>query len=98
MQNDGRGSKRADRKIAQPQVGVAALFPDPEQRPVQRLPEQIVALAHGNADALAEIAAFDKGAARKRAAILGGGAVDPERKREGVAEDVVDLAALQSCA
>src|ERR1700742_2725303 len=49
----------ADRKIAQPQVRIAAFFPDPEERPVQRLPQQVVALAHGDADALAEITALD---------------------------------------
>src|SRR5712671_6280997 len=60
--------KRTDRKIAQPQIGVAALFPEPEQRPVERLPQQIIALAHGDADALAEIAALDEGPAGERAA------------------------------
>src|SRR6195256_3774765 len=52
--------ERADGKIAQPQIGVAAFFPEPEQRPVQRLPQQVVALANRDADALAEIAALDK--------------------------------------
>src|ERR1700760_1632120 len=67
--------ERTDRKITQPQIGIAAFFPDPEQRPVQRLPQQVVALAHGDADALAEITALDKGPARKRAAFGGIGAV-----------------------
>src|ERR1700728_4470404 len=68
--NDEAGNlERTDGKIAQPQVGVAAFFPDPEQRPVQRLPQQVVALAHGNPDALAEIAALDEGSAREGAAI-----------------------------
>src|SRR6476620_10625693 len=58
-------SERADRKIPQPQIREAAFFPDPEQRPVQRRPQQIVALADGDADAFAEIAALDKGAARE---------------------------------
>src|SRR5450631_249993 len=71
-------SERTHRKIAQPQIGVAALFPDPEQRPVQSLPQQVVALAHGDADALAEIAAFDKRPAGERAAFARIGAVDPE--------------------
>src|SRR5215204_112756 len=61
-------SKRTNGKIPQPQIGEAAFFPDPEQRPVQRRPQQIVALADGDADALAEIAALDKGPARERAA------------------------------
>src|SRR5216117_3952994 len=77
--------KRADRKIPQPQVGEAAFFPNPEQRPVQRRSQQIVALADGDADALAEIAALDKGPARERAAVARIGAVDPERQRARVA-------------
>src|ERR1700742_5321527 len=85
-------SERADRKIMQPQIGVAAFFPDPEQRPVQRLSQQVVALAHGDADALAEIAAFDEWAAGKGATIAGIGAVDPECQRNAVAEDEIDLA------
>src|ERR1700690_3510736 len=85
--------KRAHRKIAQPQIGVAAFFPKPEQRPVQRLPQQVVALAHGDADAFAEIAALDKRPAGEGAAIAGIGAVDPERQRDRVAENEIDLAA-----
>src|SRR5579871_3809827 len=50
--------KRADRKIAQPQIGVAAFFPETKQRPVQGLPQQVVALAYRNADAFAEVTAF----------------------------------------
>src|SRR6202034_729522 len=76
--------KRADREIAQPQIGVTASFPKPEQRPVQRLPQQVVALAHGNSDTLAEIAAFDKGPARERTTIGRVGAVDPERQRDRI--------------
>src|SRR5689334_14091461 len=88
-------SERAHREIAQPQLGGAAFFPDPEQRPVQRLPEQVVALAHGNPDAFAEIAALDERAAGEGAALGGVGAVDPERQRDAVAEDEVDLAAAE---
>src|ERR1700733_4708701 len=93
--NDGSPKllKRAHRKIAQPQIGVAAFFPEPEQRPVQRLAQQIIALAHGDADAFAEIAALDKRAARERAAFGRISAVDPERQRDRIAEDEVDLAA-----
>src|SRR5690349_19504273 len=93
--NDGENSERAHREITQPQIGVAALFPDAEQRPVQRLPEQVVALAHGDADALAEEAALDEGAAREGATIGGIGAVDPEGERDGIAEDEIDLAAAE---
>src|SRR6478609_4708471 len=88
-------SERPHGKIAQPQIGIAAFFPDPEQRPVQGLPQQVVALAHGDADALAEIAALDKWPARERAAVAGIGAVDPERQRDRIAEDEVDLASPQ---
>src|ERR1700722_998478 len=87
--------KRTDRKIVQPQVGVAALFPEPEQRPVQRLPQQIIALAHGNSYAFTEIAALNKRPARERAAIAGVRAIDPERERDRVAENEIDLAAPQ---
>src|SRR5579859_186816 len=88
-------SERAHREIAQPQIGVAAFFPDAKQRPVQRLPEQIVALAYRNADALAEIAALDERPAGEGAAIVRIGAIDPERQRNPVAEDEVDLAAAE---
>src|SRR5579872_6579994 len=72
--------KRTDRKIAQPKIGITALFPKPEQRPVEGLAQQIIALAHGNPDAFAEIAAFNKGPARKRATVGRIRAVDPERQ------------------
>src|SRR5216683_4987674 len=84
--------KRADGKVAQPQIGIAAFFPEPEQRPVQRLPQQIVALADGDADALAEIAALDERPARERTAFAGISAVDPERQRDRIAKDEIDLA------
>src|SRR5262245_54665891 len=94
--HDGEGaSERADREIAQPQIGVAAFFPDPEQRPVQRLAQEIVALAHGDADALAKIAALDKRPAGEGAAFGGIRAVDPEGKRDRVAKDQVDLGAAK---
>src|ERR1700716_4242573 len=85
--------KRAHREIAQPQIGVAAFFPDPEQRPIQRLPQEVVALAHADADAFAEIAAFDERPAGERAAFARVRAVDPERQRDRVAENEIDLAA-----
>src|ERR1700721_2628399 len=87
--------KRTHRKIAQPQIGVAAFFPEPEQRPVQRLPQQVVALAHGDADAFAEITALDERPAGEGAAVAGIGAIDPERQRDRIAEDEIDLAAPQ---
>src|SRR5947207_9993027 len=49
----GAKSKRADGKIAQPQIGETSLLPYPEQRPVQSKPDRIIALAHGDADTLA---------------------------------------------
>src|SRR3954463_9008804 len=79
--------ERADGKIAQPQIGVAALFPNPEQRPVQRLAQQVVAFAHGYADAFAEKTALDERPAAEGAAIAGIGAVDPECQRNRIAED-----------
>src|ERR1700733_12020370 len=85
--------KRTHRKIAQPQIGIAAFFPKPEQRPIQRLPQQVVALAHANANAFPEIAAFDEGAAGKRAAVGRIRAVDPERERDRIAKNEIDLAA-----
>src|SRR5579864_4046532 len=87
--------ERTDREIAQPEIGVAALFPKPEQRPVQGLPQQIIALAHGNPDSLAEIAAFDEGTAGERAALSRITAVDPEPKRDRIAENEIDLATPQ---
>ena len=90
--------ERADGEIAQPQIGVAAFFPEPEQRPVQRLPQQVVAFAHRNSNSLAKIPAFDERAAAERAAFARIGAVDPERQRDGVAENEIDLAAPQCLA
>src|ERR1700759_2327647 len=90
--------ERADGKIAQPQIGVAAFFPQSEQRPVQRLPQQVVALADRDADALAEIPALDERTTAERAAFAGVGAVDPEGQRDGVAENEIDLAAAQRLA
>src|SRR5260370_22115713 len=87
--------KRTDRKIPQPQIGVAAFFPDAEQRPVQRLPQQVVALAHADADALAEIAALDKRPAREPAAFAGIGAVDPQSHRDRDTDNEADLAATE---
>src|SRR5467141_3857035 len=87
--------KRADREIAQPQVGEAALVPDPEQRPIEREPHRLVAFLHGDADTLAEVAAVEIGAAPEGAAVLGIGAVEPERERNAVAEQEIDIAALE---
>src|ERR1700704_812496 len=87
--------ERADGKIAQPQIGVAAFFPKPEQRPVQRLPQQVVAFPHRDSNALAEIPAFDERSAAEGAALARIGAVDPERQRDGIAENEIDLAAPQ---
>src|ERR1700752_355707 len=95
MTESGTALKRADGKIPQPQIGEAAFFPYPEQRPIQRLPQQIVALADGDADAFAEIAALDERAAREGAAFPRIGTVAPERQRDRVAEDEIDLAPPQ---
>src|SRR4051812_39683751 len=92
------GLERAHREIPQPQIGVAALLPDAEHRPVQGLAQHVVALAYGDANALAEETALDEGAAGEGAAIAGIRAVDPERERDGVAEDEIDLALAQGAA
>ncbi len=74
------GSERADRKIAQPQIGEAALLPDAEQRPVERLPQKVVSAPNCDADTFAEETALKIGAAAKFAAVCGVGAIEPESK------------------
>src|SRR3954466_16000000 len=97
--SDGRGtlagnvSKRADREIAQPQIGETALLPDPEQGPVERQADRVIALSDRDADAFTEIAVVGVGAAAKGTAILGIRAVEPESERDCVAEQEIDLAA-----
>src|SRR5262249_42224946 len=91
-------SEWADRKIAQPQVGEAALLPNPEQRPVEREPQRVVAALYRDPDALAEITALRERAADEGAAIGGIGAVEPERQRDAVPEQQVDLAPAQRLA
>src|ERR1700679_1406721 len=88
-------SKRTDRKIAQPKIGIAALFPLPEQRPVQSLTQQIVAALDGDADAFAEEAAVQERTAAKCAAAAGIGAVEPERQRDAIAEQKIDFLVAQ---
>src|ERR1043166_9094601 len=87
--------KRADWKISEPQIRELALLPDPEQGVVQRQPDRIVAAFDRDADALAEVAAVEIGTAAERTAVLGIGAVEPERERDRVAEHQVDVAALE---
>src|SRR3974390_1798494 len=94
-QNQTRNSKRADWKIAQPQVGKLTLLPQPEQRPVECLPQQIVATADRDADALTEETAFGIGPAAEFAAAGGVGPVQPKGERDAVAEQKVNLAFLQ---
>src|SRR5215469_14415708 len=86
----------ADRKISQPQIGKPALLPDPEQRPIQRQPHSVVALAHGDADPFTEEAAVDVRSTAEGAAILGVGAVEPEGERDRVPKQEVDVATPQS--
>src|ERR1700753_1446282 len=90
-----RSLKRADREIMPPQIGIGPLPPDPEQRPIQCLPQQIIALAHRDADTLAEITALDEGPSGKGATTLGIRAVDPEPQRDRITENEVDLATAQ---
>src|SRR5690349_5261133 len=93
-----RRSIRIDREISQPQVGEAALLPEPEQAPVDGEPQRVVAALDRDADALAEVAALEERAARERAAVARVGAVEPERQREAVAEQEIDLAPPQRLA
>src|ERR1700758_4435779 len=85
------GSKRADRKIPQPQIRETALLPVPKQGPVQSLPQQIIAALDRDADALAKIAAFQKGPATEYTAAGGIGTVEPESERDAVAEQQIDV-------
>src|SRR6202167_360262 len=84
-------SERADREIAQPKVGEASLFPELKQRPVQALPQEIVAAFDRNADALAEEPALQKRPAAESTAARRIGAVEPEGKRDAVVEQKVDF-------
>src|SRR5262245_55644162 len=88
-------SKRAEREIAQPQIGEAALLPRAEERPVQRQPHDIVAFLDRDSDPFAEIAAVDVGSAAKRTAIFGLRSVEPEGERDCIPEQKIDLAAPQ---
>src|SRR5262249_38838360 len=90
-----RGAKRTDREIAQPQIGKKAPLPDPEQRPIERQAYVFIAFLDNNSDASAEGAAGGVGPAAKGTAILGIGAVEPERERDRIAEQEIDVAAPQ---
>src|SRR5215471_1988176 len=87
--------KRADRKIAQPEIGEEALLPEAEERPIERLPQRIVAALDRDADPFAEKAALGIGAADKEAAIGGFGAVEPKRECKSVSEHEIHLPPLQ---
>src|SRR5271155_3271501 len=91
-------SKRTDREIAQPEIGEAALLPQLEQRPVQGEPQQIVAALDRDADAFAKKTAFQKRPAAKGAAAAGVRAIEPERERDAVVEQQIDLLAPQGVA
>src|ERR1700678_2906860 len=91
-------SKRADREIAQPQIRVAALFPKLKKRPVQGKAQKIVAALDRDADALAEIAAFQERTAAERAAAGRIRAIEPEGERNAVAEQQIDVLAAQRLA
>src|SRR5262249_58374959 len=64
-----RGSKRTDREIAQPQIGKTALLPDPEQRPIERQPDRVIALFDNNSDAFPAVAAVHVSPPPQRPAI-----------------------------
>src|SRR5262249_1970487 len=90
-----RSSKRTDGKIAQPQIGEATFLPDAEQRPVERLAQQVVAAPDRNADAFAEEPALKIRTAAECAAICRVRSVEPEGQRDTVAEQKIDLAPLE---
>ena len=79
-------------------VGEAALLPEPEQRPVERLAQRVVAALDRDADAFAEIAALGERTADEFAAAGGVGPVEPEGERDAVAEQQVGLALAQRLA
>src|SRR5918995_6930544 len=91
-------SKRIDWRIAQPQVGEAAFFPQTKQRPVERKAQGVIAALNRDADTLAEIPALQERSATERATGRGIGAVDPERKRQAVAEQEVHFVLAQRSA
>src|SRR5262245_1358829 len=88
-------SERADRKITQPQIGEQAAFPQAEQAPVQSETQGLVAAPDRDADAFAEVTALRERAALEHAACSRIGAVEPEGKRDAVAEQEIDVAAAQ---
>jgi hypothetical protein len=87
--------ERTDREIAQPQIGVAAFFPEPEHRPVQRLSQHIIAPLDADTDAFAEITALDEGTTAEGAAVAGIRAVDPECQRNRIAKNEIDFTPAQ---
>ena len=89
-------SERADREIAQPEVGEAALFPKLKQRPVQALSQEIVAALDRNADALAEEPALQKRTAAESAAARRIGAVEPKSECDAIVEQKVDFLSTQT--
>src|SRR5215470_3984973 len=88
-------SKRADRKIAQPQIRETTLLPDSEYSPIECQAHRIVTLLHRDAHAFAEIAAVDVGTTAKSTAIFGIGSIEPEGERDCIAEQEIDFAAPQ---
>ena len=53
-------SKRADREVAQPQVGEAALLPGAEERVVEHKAHHIIAAPDRDADTFTEIATIEE--------------------------------------
>src|SRR5690242_15939176 len=70
-----RRSKRADREIAQPQVGELPFLPQPEQSPIECLSQQIIATPDRDADAFAEKPALQVRSTLEHAAVGGIGSV-----------------------
>src|SRR5262245_5872879 len=89
------GSKGTNRKITQPQIGKAPPLPQSEQRPIERLSQQIVTASHCNSDAFAEKSALKVWSAPEDAAVARIRAVKPEGERHTVAKKEIDLTSLQ---
>src|SRR5262245_29867930 len=88
-------SERRDRKITQPQFGEPAFFPQPEQCPIECLPQQIIAASDRDTDAFAKKATLQIGTPAEHAAICGICAIEPKSERDAVAEQQVDFTAFQ---
>src|SRR5262245_38873436 len=70
--------ERRDREITQPQFSEPAFFPQPEQRPIECLPQQIIAASNRYTDAFAKKATLKIRTPSKHAAICGIRTIEPK--------------------